>query len=281
MISIICGFGAAIFFASGSLLNSRAIRHISGWSVVAWVMLVGLVVTTPAVFLSGVPDAAFGVNAWWLAVAGIGNVAGLVLAAFAFRVGKVGVVAPILATEGALSAVIAARLGQSIAPSVGFILVVIVAGVILAAGAPDPAPLEHERPIVSAVLATCAAFFFGISLYSAGHLSGEVPISWILLPARLVGVLVLTIPLALSRRLQINRRAAPLVVAMGLTEVIGITVFSIGAQYDIAITSVLSSRFAPIAAIVAYLLFKERLGGLQILGVAIIVAGVTALSLQA
>ena len=146
-------------------------------------MLVGLVVTTPAVVPVGCSDAAFGVNAWWLAVAGIGNVAGLVLAAFAFRVGKVGVVAPILATEGALSAVIAARLGQSIAPSVGFILVVIVAGVVLAAGAPDPAPLEHERPIVSAVLATCAVFFFGIARTSAGHLSGEVPISWKLLPA--------------------------------------------------------------------------------------------------
>jgi len=281
VISVVFGLGAAIFFASGSLLNSRAIRHISGWSVVAWVMLVGLVITTPALILSGIPEAVSGVNAWWLVVTGIGNVAGLVLAAFAFRVGKVGVVAPILATEGALSAVISARLGQSIVPFIGFLLVVIVAGVVLAAVGPDPAPLEHERPTLSAVLATFAAFGFGISLYSAGHLSGELPISWVLLPARLVGVLALTIPLALSSRLQITRRAAPLVIAMGFTEVIGITLFSIGAEYDIAITSVVSSQFAPIAAIMAYLLFKERLGGLQILGVVVIVTGVAALSLQA
>ena len=77
-----------------------------------------------------------------------------------------------------------------------------------------------------------------------------------------------------------NRQAAPLVVAMGVTEVIGTTVFSIGARDDIVVTSVLSSQFAPIAAIVAYLLFKERLDRLQLVGVAIVVAGVAVLSVR-
>ena len=72
--------------------------------------------------------------------------------------------------------------------------------------------------------------------------------------------------------------AAPLVLGMGVVEVLGIAVFSLGARDDIAITSVLSSQFAPIAAIIAYLLFRERLGRVQIVGVAVIVAGVTALS---
>ena len=281
MISISCGFVAAVFFASGSLLNSRATRYVSGWSVVAWAMLVGLGLTAPAVAFSGVPEGARGFNVLWLAAAGIGNAAGLVLAAFAFRYGKVAVIAPILATEGALSAAIAARLGQSLAPSVGVLLVVIVVGVLLAAGAPDSVPLDHERTVLSTGLAVCAAFFLGVSLYSMARLSGELPLSWILLPARLAGVLVLTIPLALSRRLQINRRAAPLVVALGFTEVIGIAVFSIGARHDIVITSVLSSQFAPIAAVAAFCLFKERLGRLQVLGVVIVVAGVTALSMWA
>jgi hypothetical protein len=78
------------------------------------------------------------------------------------------------------------------------------------------------------VLATFGALVFGISLYAAGHLSGELPISWVLLPARLTGTLALTIPLALTGNLQLTRKAAPLVLAMGFTEVIGITAFSIG-----------------------------------------------------
>lgn len=279
MISIVCGVGAAIFFASGSLLNSRATRHISGWSVVAWVMLVGLVLTAPLTASAGLPEAARGTNLLWLAVAGGGNVAGLVLAAFAFRYGKVAVVAPVLATEGALAALIATRLGESLSSLVALLLMVIVAGVVLAAATPDPFPLEHERLVLSAALAVGGALAFGISLYAMARLSGELPVSWVLLPARLVGVVFLALPLALSRRLQISRKAAPLVFAMGITEVLGIAIFAIGARDDIVITSVLSSQFAPIAAVLAYFLFGERLGRSQLVGVAIIIVGVTALSI--
>ena len=42
---------------------------------------------------------------------------------------------------------IAAVLGESIAPIVAFLLMVIVGGIVLSAMAPDPEPLEHERPL--------------------------------------------------------------------------------------------------------------------------------------
>jgi drug/metabolite transporter (DMT)-like permease len=279
VISIVFGLGTAICFAASSLVASRAVKQIDSWSVVAWTMLVGLVITLPFVIASGIPTAASGANIGWLLATGVGYVSGLVLAAFAYRVGKVGVITPILATEGALAAVIASILGESIAPLVAFLLLLIVGGVVLAAIAPDPAPLDHERPVVAVLLATGGAVVFGISLYAAGRLSGDLPISWVLLPARLVGVLALTIPLALTRRLNLTRRTAPLVAGMGVLEVVGFTSFAIGAQYQVAITSVLASQFAPIAAIMAFLLFKERLGRLQITGVAIIVVGVAALTL--
>ena len=68
-------------------------------------------------------------------------------------------------------------------------------------------------------------------------------------------------------------------VLAGLVEVLGFTCYSIGAQYGVAVTAVLSSQFAPIAAVMAYLLFQEKLGRVQIAGVAVIVAGVVALTL--
>ena len=132
--------------------------------------------------------------------------------------------------------------------------------------------------MLAVILATCGALVFGVALYASGHLSGELPISWVLLPARLVGVLALAIPLALMRRLNLTRATAPLVIGMGLSEVIGFTFFAIGAQYQVAITSVLASQFAPIAAVLAYVLFKERLGRLQITGVAVIVVAVAVLT---
>lgn len=259
-------------------MSSRAVKIISPWSVVSWMMLVGLAVTLPFVFISGLPANLTGVNIGWLIAAGVGNVTGIGLAAMAFRIGKVGIITPVLATEGALAALIAAILGESIVPIVAILLIVIVCGVALAASAPDPAPLVHERPVLAVALSASAALVFGVSLYAAGHLSGELPISWVLLPARLVGVIALAVPLVIARRLELTRATAPLVVGMGLAEVIGFTLFSIGAQYQVAVTSVLASQFAPIAAVLAFFLFKERLGRLQITGVAIVVLAVTGLS---
>ena len=228
--------------------------------------------------LAGVPEG-LDASTWaWLAVSGAANVAGLVVAGFAFRVGKVGIVAPILATEGAISAVLAALRGESIAPSVAFTLLVIVGGVIVATIAPDPEPVPDERPLRAAGLAVVGALCFGIGLTASGHLIQILPIAWLLLPARVIGVLVLAIPLLVLGRLVITRRSAPLVIGMGIAEVLGFTSFAIGAQYLVGVTSVLASQFAPIAAIMAFFLFKERLGRLQIAGVAVIVAGVVGLT---
>jgi len=278
VISIVFGLLTAVFFASSSLMSSRAVKVIGSASSVAWVMLVGLVITTPFVIAAGVP-AEVAPNAGWLVVAGAGNVAGILMAGLAFRVGKVGVIAPILATEGAIAAVIAAILGESIAPIVAFLLLLIVGGIVLSAIAPDPEPLEHEQPLVAVALATAGALLFGVSLYAAGRLSGDLPIAWVLLPARLVGTFALFVPLLLLRRLRITRGTVPLVVAMGFTEVFGFVCYAIGAQYQVGVTSVLASQFAPIAAVMAYVLFKERLGRLQIAGVAVLVVAVTALSI--
>jgi len=280
VVSVVFGLLTACFFASSSLMSSRTVKVIGSPSSLAWMMLVGLVVTTPFVFAAGVPEQ-LSASLPYLAVAGIGNVVGILVAGYALRVGKVGIVAPILATEGAIAAVLAALAGESIAPIVAFLLMVIVGGIVLSAVAPDPEPLEHERPLMAALLATGAAVCFGASLFSTGFVSDDLPIAWVLLPARLLGVVALLIPLLLLRRLRITRGTAPLVVAMGITEVLGFTCFAIGAQYQVAITSVLSSQFAPIAAIMAYLLFKERLGRTQILGVVVLVGGVTALTLAA
>jgi len=278
VISIVFGLATALCFAAGSLMASRTVRIIGPMSSVAWTMAIGLLVTMPFVALSGMPESV-PANAGWLALIGLGNVSGLLLASSAYRFGKVGVITPILATEGALAAVIAALLGQSIVPIVGALLLVIVIGIVMAAAGPDPAPLDHERPLVAVLLATGAAALFGASLFAAGHASSDVPISWVLLPARMVGVLVLFVPLLVTRRLQITRSTMPLVIGMAFAEVIGFTAFSIGAQYDVAVTSVLASQFAPLSAVLAYFLFKEKLGRMQIAGVVVILVGVTALSL--
>jgi drug/metabolite transporter (DMT)-like permease len=277
VVTIVLGLLTASFFASTSLMSSRSVKVIGSGSSLAWTMLVGLVITVPFAVVSGVPTN-LGSSAPWMVAAGLGNVVGILLAGFALRVGKVGVVAPILATGGAISALISALLGESIAPLVAYLLLVIVGGIVLSAVAPDPAPLAHERPVYVVMITSLAALCLGVGLFATGNISDDLPLAWVLLPARLVGVLLLLLPLILAGRLRLTRATAPLVIAMGFTEVLGFVCFAIGAESQLAVMSVFASQFAPIAAIAAYVLFKERLGALQIAGIVVIVAGVSALS---
>jgi drug/metabolite transporter (DMT)-like permease len=103
-------------------------------------------------------------------------------------------------------------------------------------------------------------------------------VAWATLPARLAGFVGVTLPLLAMRRLHITRRAVPFVLWVGVAEVIGVATFTLGARESAAVTSVLASQFAGIAAIVAFLIFGERLSRIQVAGVVIIGFGVAALA---
>ena len=274
--ALLFGLGTAVMFACSTLMSSRSIRMIGNNSVIGWIMLVGTLITIPFLFASGWPDIS-GKNIAILSLAGVGNIGGLIFSFRALQVGKVGLVAPIVSTEGALAAFMSALSGESLKAAIIFALVVIVAGVIIAAIAPDPAPIAHENPPKAVLLSTLAALSFAATLFATGGLSGTIPIAWLSLPPRLAGVILVTIPLALSGKLRISKKALPLILGSGVSEVTGFTCFALGAGYSIAITSVVSSQFAPIAAILAFILFKERLGRMQIGGIILIVLGVSAL----
>ena len=279
MTAVVLGLMTALLWAVSTVSSSRSVRLLSQYSVVAWAMIIGLTVTLPFALATGVPPELSGSNLVWFALAGAGNVVGLLIAYAALKVGKVGLVAPIIACEGAVAAVVSALLGESIAPLVVLALGIIVIGVVVSSVAPDPAPIEHEQPVRAVVLATFAAVVFGLGLFATGHLSGELPVSWLLLPPRIGGVVVLAIPLLLAGRLRMNRAALPYVVTTAFAEVLGFLAYAFAARDSVAVASVLASQFATFAAVIAYLVYRERLGRLQILGVALVVGGVAWLAL--
>src|ERR671930_1564348 len=114
MLAIAGGAGAALVFATVTLCNSRSSRMIGPAQLLAWVMLIGLVITAPLAFARGIPDGLDAESGVWMAVAGVGNVAGLLLAYSALRVGKVGIVAPLVSTQGAIAAVISLLAGEAL-----------------------------------------------------------------------------------------------------------------------------------------------------------------------
>jgi drug/metabolite transporter (DMT)-like permease len=127
-------------------------------------------------------------------------------------------------------------------------------------------------------LAGLAALSFGAGLYATGVASTEVPVAWVVLAARLVGAIALALPLAISGRLRVAPNTPRLLIVAGLGEVLGFFSYTVGARHGIAVAAVLSSQFAVLAVLGAYLLFRERLATMQLLGVIIVVVGVATLS---
>src|SRR5207249_4348914 len=163
---------------------------------------------------------------------GCGNVFGLLVVYAALRIERVGVVAPICSTEGAIAALIAAVRGEAISGGTGAALAVIPVGIVLASIRRDE---EGRHDFRGALLSIVAAGIFGTGIYAAGRVSTEVPLTWALLPPRAVGVLVIALPLVVGSRLRLTRRALPLVVLSGLAEVAGFACLTLGARHGIAI----------------------------------------------
>lgn len=275
MLAIIGGLATAVAWTATTLAAARGSRLIDPMSLLATVMTVGFVIAVPAAFASGTPHIG-GASAAWLVISGLGNVAGLLFNYSALRIGKVGMVAPITSTEGAIAAVIAVAAGQSLSAGTAVTLAVIAGGVVLAARAESGESRHHD--IRAACLAGGAALSFGASIYATGKVGQDLGVAWAALPPRVVGVAVLALPLAFTRRWRMTRAALPFAVAGGVFEVVGFLTYAFGARHNLAVAAVLASQFAGLSVVCGYFFWRERLTRIQLAGIAAIVVGVSVLS---
>jgi drug/metabolite transporter (DMT)-like permease len=301
MIAIVGGLGAAFMWATANLVSSRSGRLIGSSSTVAWMMLVGLVTTTPLALASGPVPPLTPMLAVWLAGSSLGSVSGLLLVYRGLAIGKVGVVTALASTEGAIAAVLAVIAGERLTLPVAVMLCVIAVGIAIVALAAGDAARATSQPAEAAarreaggaiaeprsgptperqaaLFGATAALCFGVTIYSTAQLGLSMPPFMAVLPVRVLGTAVVFLPMALAGRLRMTRRAAPMVVLIGVAEVLGNAAYVVGSRESIAIAAVMASQFAAVAAVAAYFLFRERLSPAQRSGVVAIVVGVAMLA---
>ena len=184
-----------------------------------------------------------------------------------------------MSAEGAVAAIINIAGGHPIGVALGFALAVTAAGVVIIGLASEDAGAPSRDPRLATLLALGAATLFGISSITFGRLAGELPLAWPLVTARVTGVVGITAPLAVLRRMPRPGRAAPLIVISGLAELGGLGSFAVASHVDLTVASVLASQFATITAIAAWVIFRERLSTWQIVGVTAVIGGVAVLAL--
>ncbi len=281
MIAIAGGLGAAAMWATTALLSGRSSRMIGAASTLAWIALIGTLAGTPLALASGPLPAFTSELAFWAAGSSLGSVVGLLLVFRGLRIGKVGVVAALSSTEGAMAAVFSVIAGELLSVPVAVMLGLIAVGVVVVALAGGGQPAAHSGPgdeRKAIVYGSLGALCFGLSIFSTARLGDSFTPFAAVMPARIMGVVAVALPLALSGRLRLSRGAVPLVAAMGASELFGNASFVMGAQESIAVAAVLASQFGAVAAVTAFLVFGERLSHLQRVGVVVIFIGVALLA---
>lgn len=283
MVAILGGLGAAMSWAIATLASSRSSRMIGPMSVLGWVMAVGWVAAIGPALLAQPKD--LGLPEYvGLIVVGLSHNVGLLLAYGALSIGRVSIVAPIVATEGALAAVLSIALGEPLELATGVLLAAIAVGVVLAAAeraadTPSAARADPAQTRRAALLAIAAALTFSVGLVLSGRLGAAgMPPAWVMVASRTVGALLIVLPLVVTRSFRLTRPALPLVVLAGIIEVFGGAIYVVAASEGVAVAAVLSSQFAAIAAVGAFILFHERLQRVQLVGVVTVAVGITLLA---
>jgi drug/metabolite transporter (DMT)-like permease len=266
-VAVVFGLLCALSWGSSSIFGARASRAHGALVTTFWVQIVGLAFIAPFALAGGIPDAPRG--DWLLAgLAGIAYLGGSACWTFAVRLGAVGIVTMLVATDGAIAATTSALLGEQIGLPVAAALAIVVAGVLLATR-----PGEHARVTkVAVLLGLLGAISFATVFVAGGRASGlELP--WVLLVTRTVAT-VLLLPVAVQQRSGVPRKAFRDLALMAGTDTAGYTFYLLGAERSVAIAAVIGAQYALITVVIASVTFHERLTRIQIAGVVLTLAGV-------
>ena len=282
MIAIVGGGIAALMWGASTILAGRASRQIGPSSTLAWVGAGGLVLIVPVVAWYGVRGDWTSVDVGLLIFAGLASAVGLRFTYAALARGKVGLVVAITSTEGAIAAVIAVLLGETVGWFAAGGIVLAAAGVaVVGFGRHDDdtdAVVRDNRR--AALSAGAAAVVFGSALYVSGDIAQKVGGPWVVLSARLTGLITMGVPLLIRRELQWARPGLWFALAAGLCESTGFLGFLWGASDGIAVAAVMATQYATIATLLSWVLLHERLSRLQLAGVGVVILGVVAIALS-
>jgi drug/metabolite transporter (DMT)-like permease len=278
--AVLVGGAAALFWGVAGLVNGRFARLAGAHRTVAWSMLTGALVCGVIALSRGWPSEATHRDWLWTLGASAGAMAGLLLSYESYRRGKLGVVAPIVATQGAIAAVLSVLAGEPLDPVAIPVLAAMVVGVALAA-APASSPDAEVRAaggLIAPLLALVSAVAFAASLFSAAQVGDGLHPFWIAWASRLFGLAAVVVPVAAVVGLRLERRVWSFAAVGGTLELGGLVSFVIAARDNTAVASVMASQFAIVTALGGFLLWGERLGRLQVVGVAVVLLAVAVLT---
>ena len=269
-ITVLLGIASAVCWGAPDVWLARATRSVGPVAVLLGSILIGFCLILPGAFFVDTP-------AWTARGVGLAVLVG-VLSAFAYRIGfsafrdgAVSVVAPIIACEGAVAAVIAIAAGEDVPTVAAVFLPIAVVGVILAA-------MGRGGGRAAVLPAVAAALMWGVILALSVPVADDLGVYWGFLLIR-ASALATALPMAIAAGAVTSwTRDFWKVAAWGVGDSAAYLLYVAAADRGpAAVASVLAAQFATVA-VFAGLISGERPLPRQVAGIVLVIVAVTGIA---
>ena len=269
--SAILALLAAASWGVSDFVAGRVSQRLSPIAVVGWSHAVVSVILTLVVVIGfrDIPSS----GSWlaWSVVAGLGGAVGLLCLYAALAAAPMGVVAPISSLSATIPVLAGILVGERPEHGVWAGMAVALVGVILVSG-PQVAARVDARPLL---LAAAAAVLLGTGLVALGFASkvSLIHTLWVMRLTSLIGYAVLAL-IARSTG-DVQRKDLVVIGAIGAGDLLANAFFAAATSLGmLSVAAVLGSLY-PVATIaLAWIVLRERLRGVQYVGVVLAMVGV-------
>lgn len=270
--SVPAALPSAVAYGVGDFAGGLASRQAPVVTVTIVAQLAGLLTLLPALWLlPGDPSAAgFGFGAG----AGLAGTAGLLCYFRGLAVGPMGVVAPLSAVVGAgLPLIVGLLAGERLGPVALVAVAVALVAILLATAGARSAPARGRGLLLAlAAGAGFGLFFIGLDATPPG--SGL----WPLLAGRVVSTTLLAAVLLVHRPGGIGG-ARNLAIGSGVADTVANVLFLVATRLgDLGVSAVLVSLYPVVVVLLARIVLRERLTGLQLTSAGLALAASALLS---
>ncbi|MCE5202741.1 MAG: DMT family transporter [Coriobacteriales bacterium] len=278
---ILLALTASFAYGWSDFAGGQASKGDSAFSVTATAQITSGIVLVAAAFLwNGAPSTGALARG---AIAGACGGLGIAALYGALAIGRMSVVSPVTAAlSGSLPALVDLARGTRVTGlSIAGMVLAVVAVVIVSASAETEPTEERSRDVPALGLALVAGVLFAVGIVALSR-TEAVSGLWPLVAARIVSVAVAS-GLAMWRAghvvaTRVARAGA--ITAGALDAVANVTMLLALRIGPVAVASVLSSLYPVVIVVLALVVLKERLRGVQQLGVALAIAAVVLTALR-
>jgi len=271
---VLLGLAAALAWGAGDFTGGMATKRTTAYAVVIGSEVVGLVVLLILVFLTGEPLPPVQ-PLLMAAVAGAAGGFGLILLYQALAGGQMSIAAPISAVLAAAIPVLVSIiwLGWPDPLVLAGLLLALLAIWMIAGGEGDglPARLRLEQIRLPLLAGVVFGLFFVLL-----HQASQDSLFWPIIATRIASIIFLTAYASLAHQSFLPQRSLwPMIALCGLLDTAGNGLFVLSGQIGrLDVAAVLSSLYPAVTVALAWLVLKERMAGLQKLGLAAALAAI-------